>query len=262
MAYLNLTTTTKLPEILRRAYSEARVSTSKGNFLVGSSDTDSNEGVVEIVNECQREFFDLFTMLNQTSGTVTVTAGSRYSDLPTDLRDSDILQLTWANGPMQGRGIPIRSFGDIPLMYQSPDTEYYAPDGIPAFAYLPPDNATKIAWHGLPGADLSVSIRYRTEENQFTTSDLVDSGSSTVCSVPDRMIPVLTLMIAIELSDINHGGDNNLGLGLSRKLDRKVNEWLRKLGRYVGADANEVLEYGGLPAGFEDTGAYGYNDIL
>lgn len=261
MTFLNMTSTTKLPAILRRAFSEARKPTQATDALLGSTDEDVREELVSMANECQRDFFDRFATLNQTSGTINITAGNIYSDLPSDLRDSDILEIRWDDGELAGRGVPLRTASDVCLMRQGTDGDYTC-GGYPAFAYLPPESPGKLAWHGVPGVTATATVRYRVLEKQFVLADADKGTATTVCDIPDRLIPILSLLIAIEINDRYEGGGSTTNALLRAKLEDKVFEWQKKLSQFAGSSTNEVLEYGGMPAGFEDIGVYHYNDLL
>ncbi len=247
MAFLNLTLTTRLPAILRRAYSEARVPTAGGTRNIASTDTDENEELVALVNECQRDLFDQFTMLNVTVAVLNVIANDKFTQLPADLRDSDILQLFWDNNIRDSQTIQMKSLAEMQLlgMDWTADTSTAV---YPEFAVLPTVVGNALGWYKVPSQNLTVKCLYRQLENQFLVSDLTAINTQgTLCSVPDRLVPVLALMIAVELSDRNNGLDSGHGAMLRAKSDKKISEWQRKLGRFTGADTNEILETGGYP---------------
>ncbi len=247
MAYLNLTSTTRLPAILRRAYSEARVPTLGGTRNIASTDDDENEELISMVNECQRDFFDQFTMLNVNVAFLTVSADARFTELPDDLRDSDILQLFWGDNIRASQTIQMKTSAEMQLLGLD-WTADASSASYPEFAVLPTVVGNALGWYKVPSQDLSAKCLYRQLENQFIVSDLTALvGEGTMCDVPDRLVPVLSIMIAVELSDRNNGMDSGHGQMLRAKADKKIFEWQKKLGRFTGADTNEILETAGYP---------------
>lgn len=256
MTYLNMTATTRLPAILKQALSYARLATGADGLRgLGSTQADVNYVLSVIVNECQRDFFDRFNTLGEKSGTIAMTAGVRSSDIPLDLRDTDIIRLYYTDGDWAGRTIKMETVANLELVNDWFRNRESSGEYDEFCAVFPPHDNTKVYWYPMPSESRTIGVVYRDVERQFLESDITDPDG-TICAIPDRMIPLFAIMVAIEISNRTSGGDQNMNAAsLREQFERKALDWEEKLLGYQGAITNDTLEWGGYPKSQDDVRA-------
>jgi hypothetical protein len=200
-SYLNMTRSTTLPVLLRRSLSAARHPTnSDGYGFLATSAADKQAELVAIVNDAVEEMLDVFPFLNVASTALTLVASQQYVLLPTTLRATDILRLTYNNGDdYDGTRIKLVS----PAEAVAFDREWRNRDATSDYPLLASvsweqsGTQGKIEFWPKPASAKTLSLLYRTNTSPFRTQDILpvaaaltpvigtgwDAGTVTSCTI-------------------------------------------------------------------------------
>lgn len=177
-AYLNYAKSTRLPVIIRKAGSAARLGTNAIFYtFLGSTTNNSDQQaeIVDIANEKVRNLLDEFPLLNVESTALETVAAQRHVLLPTTLRQVDVVDIVWADGSeYDGKPVSIISREEALLLGPRILSEAVTVDH-PAFAVIAWEQESgqgKIEFYPTPSTAIDFTLVYRQKETPFTTRDL------------------------------------------------------------------------------------------
>jgi hypothetical protein len=245
-AYLQLAKTTQVPAIIRRAcvFAQLPDNSDKWKWLA-AEEKDALTELANIYNDAVRDLYNELPLINVTSATLTTVASQAYVSLPTDFRDSDILALywsgdstSWTDGVELTRISPADAFS-LPAQGIGPaDTDEY-----PSYFSLAWDTA-RLNLYPTPSAAKTLTILYRAKETATTITD-VKAGATTISQIPDAMVKLLAIVIAMDLCD--RSKNQPRVSELSGMLARELDTWRDKLAGDMMSLRTNVFQTGGLP---------------
>lgn len=180
-SYLNMTRSTTLPVLLRRSLSAARHPTnSDGYGFLATSSADKQAELVAIVNDAVEEMLDVFPFLNVASTALTLVASQQYVLLPTTLRATDILRLTYNNGDdYDGTRIKIVSQAEAVEF----DREWRNGDATSDYPLLASvsweqsGTQGKLEFWPKPASAKTLALLYRTNTDPFEVLDITHTDA-------------------------------------------------------------------------------------
>lgn len=248
-AYLGMAYTTKLPAIVRGALSAARNPTlASGYNFLGSNDTDRDAEIVRLANASVLELEDDFPLLNISTEAATTVAGQQYVALPATLRHTDVVNIHWMDGTEYDlRSIRLLSqmeVDNLPTSYLNGEVtaEY------PHFASLSwlVAGTGQLLFYPTPSAAKAFYYVFRPVATPFTTADLTAPGTVT-CRIPDDMIELLELYLAVRLAERCIGHEAIDVAAIEGRRDKVKARWTQKLSQSVGSRAGAVMNRAGFP---------------
>lgn len=259
-AFMNMAATTTTEKVVRRAKALCQLPTTStsGIKFLGSTDTDVLNELADCLNDAISEVLDSCPILNIQSATLTATGGVEYTELPADLRNSDIYGLEWLGGDVyQGRGIQLLSHqhrDKLPEFFKNPMGYVYDP---PRYCYVEWGTATaRLYWLPAPGIDRQFTILYRALPVKYTSDDVDVEGTKPtplVVPIPDDMIELLALKMAEKIAYRNGGSDGVQWQVLEAKYEAKLTKIADRLAGSPLATRMAQMRFAGTPGSFVES---------
>lgn len=223
--FLENAATTSVPAVIRRALVRLGQGTDTDAYkFLGTTDADRQANLADEINSMAREVEDHNLKVNLAAeATLTVTASTRYTDLPASLRRAEIFWMKWddsAQTSHYGKPITLVSASevfDLPLAWRQDDYELDFPE-VAAIDYA----ASRLLWYPMSNANRTVRILARhvgvISDSADATNILVTTDDLTKTTAvfvgPDYMNELYVLGLAWRLSSIKNGPTAELTIGL------------------------------------------------
>ena len=254
-ALLDMTCSTTCAKLVRRARSLAQLSTGlSATAFLGTTDEDANAELVDMANDTVRDVMAMFPRLSTGSWSITMVAGTRELDLPTDVSLLEVTRLEYAatEGDMAGREITLIPYWEsrqLPDSYTNPD---YSAD-FPPFWSIHPNQSSggkgQASFWWIPSVARALTLWGRKQWTAWTGSNLSDAtppATEVYAPFPDVLLELASAVLAVRLCRRRNGPGALLD-GLTVFREQLVSDWTFRLCQTTGQMAGGALGMAGYP---------------